>query len=203
MVKAIAFDIGGVLIELDLDRCIHAFRDILGFERITELLDPSHQKGIYGEMEAGRLGADHFRELILAESRPGCTKADVDRAMAALLVGMPEATVRVVKDLQTRYPLYLLSNNNPISMARTYAIFRENGIEPKTAFKGEFISWEMQLMKPSQACYREVIRRIGLPAREILFVDDNATNVEAAREAGLQARYYIPGSDLSLLLADL
>lgn len=203
MVKAIAFDIGGVLIELDLDRCIHAFRDILGFERITELLDPSHQKGIYGEMEAGRLGADHFRELILAESRPGCTKADVDRAMAALLVGMPEATVRVVKDLQTRYPLYLLSNNNPISMARTYAIFRENGIEPKTAFKGEFISWEMQLMKPSQACYREVIRRIGLPAREILFVDDNANNVEAAREAGLQARYYIPGSDLSLLLADL
>ena len=203
MVKAIAFDIGGVLIELDLDRCIHAFRDILGFERITELLDPSHQKGIYGEMEAGRLGADHFRELILAESRPGCTKADVDRAMAALLVGMPEATVRVVKDLQTRYPLYLLSNNNPISMARTYAIFRENGIEPKTAFKGEFISWEMQLMKPSQACYREVIRRIGLPAREILFVDDKANNVEAAREAGLQARYYIPGSDLSLLLADL
>ena len=203
MVKAIAFDIGGVLIELDLDRCIHAFRDILGFERITELLDPSHQKGIYGEMEAGRLGADHFRELILAESRPGCTKADVDRAMAALLVGMPEATVRVVKDLQTRYPLYLLSNNNPISMARTYAIFRENGIEPKTAFKGEFISWEMQLMKPSQACYREVIRRIGLPAREILFVDDNANNVEAAREAGLQARYYIPGSDLSLLFADL
>lgn len=203
MVKAIAFDIGGVLIELDLDRCIHAFRDILGFDRITELLDPSHQKGIYGEMEAGRLGADHFRELILAESRPGCTKADVDRAMAALLVGMAEATVRVVKDLQTRYPLYLLSNNNPISMARTYAIFRENGIEPKTAFKGEFISWEMQLMKPSQACYREVIRRIGLPAREILFVDDNANNVEAAREAGLQARYYIPGSDLSLLLADL
>ena len=203
MVKAIVFDIGGVLIDLDLDRCIHAFREILGFERITELLDPSHQKGIYGEMEAGRLSADHFRELILAESRPGCTPEDVNRAMAALLVQMPSATAKLVKELATRYPLYLLSNNNSISMARIHAIFRENGIDPDTTFRHEFISCDMKLMKPSQACYREVIWRIGLPAQEILFIDDNAANVDAAREAGMQARYYIPGSDLSLLLADL
>lgn len=117
MVKAIVFDIGGVLVDLDLNRCIRAFREILGFERITEILDASHQKGIYGDMEAGLLSADRFRELILAESRPGCTGADVDRAMAALLTGVPEATAQVVKDLSARYPLYLLSNNNPISMA--------------------------------------------------------------------------------------
>ena len=54
MIKAIVFDIGGVLIGLDLGRCIQAFQDILGYYRITELLDPYHQKGIYGEMEAGR-----------------------------------------------------------------------------------------------------------------------------------------------------
>ena len=200
-IKAILFDIGGVLVELDLDRCIRAFREILGFERITDLLDPSHQKGIYGEMEAGRLSAERFRELILAESRPGCTPEDVDRAMAALLVGVPPVTARVVLDLQQRYPLYLLSNNNPISMARTWELFRECGIDE--AFSGQFISWEMQLMKPSAACFEEVIRRVGLPAGEILFVDDNEANVLAARAVGLQARYYIPGSDLSLLLADL
>ena len=204
MPKAIVFDIGGVLIGLNMGRCIEAFRSGLGFERITQLLDPYHQKGIYGELEGGRLSEQHFKDLVIAESRPGTKPKDVEWAMGELLDWkMDPRSVQAVKNLAGRYPLYLLTNNNPISMARTYAIFRENGIEPKTAFKGEFISWEMQLMKPSQACYREVIRRIGLPAREILFVDDNANNVEAAREAGLQARYYIPGSDLSLLLADL
>ena len=49
MVKAIVFDIGGVLIDLDPGRCIRAFREILGYERITEILDPCHQKGIYGD----------------------------------------------------------------------------------------------------------------------------------------------------------
>ena len=173
MVKAIVFDIGGVLVDLDLNRCIRAFREILGFERITEILDASHQKGIYGDMEAGLLSADRFRELILAESRPGCTGADVDRAMAALLTGVPEATAQVVKDLSARYPLYLLSNNNPISMARTYELLRGVGIHPETAFRGQFTSCEMKLLKPTQECYREVQRRIGLPAGEILFIDDN------------------------------
>ena len=140
MAKAIVFDIGGVLIELSPEACVRAFREILGFERITEILDPSHQKGIYGDMEAGILPADEFRRLILAESRPGCTPADVDRAMAALLVGMREDTVQTIRRLSGHYPLYLLSNNNPISMARTYEIMRENGIEPTTAFKGQFIS---------------------------------------------------------------
>ena len=43
MIKAIVFDIGGVLIGLDLGRCINAFREDLGFDQITALLDPCHR----------------------------------------------------------------------------------------------------------------------------------------------------------------
>lgn len=81
MPKAIVFDIGGVLIGLNMSRCIEAFRSTLGFERITELLDPYHQKGIYGELEGGRLSEQHFKELVIAESRPGTKPQDVEYAM--------------------------------------------------------------------------------------------------------------------------
>ena len=202
MVKAIVFDIGGVLIGLNLGRCIHAFQEILGFYRITELLDPYHQKGIYGDMEAGILSADDFRSQVLKDSRPGCKPSDVDRCMGALLCPMTEDTVNTVKELGTRYPLYLLSNNNPIAMALINEEFRRNGIDPESFFTDQFISSEMKLLKPSREIYDEAVRRIGLPAGEILFIDDNETNVQAAREAGLQARLYVPGSKLSTLLAD-
>ena len=202
MARAILLDIGGVLIGLNLSRCIQAFRSILGFERITELLDPYHQKGIYGDLEAGVLTPQHFRELILAESRPGCVLADVDKAMHALLVPeMDPRTLAAVKDLSTRYPLYLVSNNNPISMSHIRAVFRANGLDERI-FREEFISCDMKLMKPSAAFYREVVRRVGLPAGELLFVDDNATNVEGARAMGMEARLYVPGTDLGALLAD-
>ena len=202
MAKAIVFDIGGVLIGLNMDACIRAFRQRLGFERITELLDPCHQKGIYGEMEAGKVSADDFRAYVLSESRPGCRPEDVDLAMKTLLSGMPEDTVKTVKDLSARYPLYLLSNNNAISMAHIYALFRENGIEPETTFRDAFLSYQMRLMKPSRAIYDEAARRIGLPTEEILFIDDSLTNVRAAQEAGWEARLYVPGEELSALLKD-
>lgn len=202
MIKAIVFDIGGVLVGLDLGRCIHAFQEILGYDRITSLLDPYHQKGIYGDMEGGLISADDFHRLVLAESRPGCTPADVDRCMGALITGMAPDTVRTVKDMAKRYPLYLLSNNNPIAMGIINGMFRDNGIEPSTTFKSQFLSYEMRLLKPSQAIYQATIKGIGLPAEEILFIDDNETNVLAAREAGMQARLYIPGTPLSALLSD-
>jgi len=202
MTKAIVFDIGGVLVGLDLGRCIHAFQEILGYDRITSLLDPYHQKGIYGDMEGGLISADDFHRLVLAESRPGCTPADVDRCMGALITGMAPDTVRTVKELAKRYPLYLLSNNNPIAMGIINGMFRDNGIEPSTTFKSQFLSYEMRLLKPSQAIYLATIKGIGLPAEEILFIDDNETNVLAAREAGMQARLYIPGTPLSALLSD-
>lgn len=202
MIKAIVFDIGGVLIGLNLDRCIRTFQEVLGYRRITELLDPYHQKGIYGEMEAGNLSADGFRAEVLRESRPGCRPEDVDRCMYSLLEGMDPDTVETVKALRGRYPLYLLSNNNPIAMKRILEMFRENGLEPETTFRDQFISSEMKLQKPSREIYEESVRRTGLPAGEILFIDDNETNVAAAREAGMQARLFAPGMKLSQLLAD-
>ncbi|MBR1569503.1 MAG: HAD family phosphatase [Bacteroidales bacterium] len=203
MTKAIVFDLGGVLIDLDPDRCIQAFREILGFERITELLDPCHQKGIYGDMEAGILSADEFRRQILAESRPGCTPEDVDRSMAALLVGMAPYKVQLLQELSARYPLYALSNNNDISMARFHQIFEEMGLDWKHIFREELISCNLKMLKPGPEIFREAVRRIGYAPEEILFVDDSMRNIDGAQAVGIQAAYYEQGADLRLIFKDL
>lgn len=203
MIKAIVFDMGGVLIDLDVENCIRAFKEILGFDRITEILDPSHQKGIYGDMEAGLVSAEEFRAAILSESRPGCTAEDVDRSMAALLVGIEPYKVDLLNRLALRYPLYVLSNNNEISMARFHAIFEEAGLAWWRLFREEFVSCRMKMLKPGQEIFRECTRRMGFSPEEILFIDDSMRNVEAAREAGWQAAYYRQGSDLRLIFEGL
>ena len=67
MIKAIVFDLGGVLFDLDTDACIRAFREGLGFEKIVEILDKCHQKGIIGQLECGDLSADEFRAEVLPD----------------------------------------------------------------------------------------------------------------------------------------
>lgn len=198
MTKAIVFDIGGVLVSLDQKRCIEAFKSVLGFDRITELLDPYVQKGIYGELEEGTLPPEEFRARVLAESRPGSRPEDVDRCMYALLDGVTESTVSAVKSVAGRYPLYILSNNNPISMVFCQQAMDKAGIG--NLFTDKFISCDMKMLKPSEAFYREVIRRVGAAPEEILFIDDSLTNVKAARAVGIDARWLEPGMPLSQLL---
>ncbi|MBR6305705.1 MAG: HAD family phosphatase [Bacteroidales bacterium] len=198
MIKAILFDIGGVLVGLDMERSIRAFKEVLGYERITEILDPCHQKGIYGDLETGILSADDFRSAILAESRPGSRPEDVDRCMWALLAGVSPETAAAVRSVYGLYPLYLLSNNNPINMVACHKALDDAGIGGM--FDGEFISWEMKMLKPSAEFYREVIRRLGLAPEDTLFIDDSASNVEGARAVGIDARLLEPGTPLSSLL---
>ena len=202
MIRAIVFDLGGVLIDLDAERSIRAFREILGYEKITELLDLSHQKGIYGEMEAGRITADEFRAEVLRESRPGCTPEDVDRAMAGLLVGMDPAKVPLLHALAEKYPIYGLSNNNEISVVLMHRIYDEVGLDWKRVFRKEFISSRMKMMKPSREIFDAAAAEIGFPPEEILFVDDSQRNVDGARAAGWQAVLYRQGTDLGECVAN-
>lgn len=196
MIRAIILDLGGVLIDLDLDACRKAFKEVLGFHKIDEILDPCHQKGIYSDLEEGRISVDEFRRQVLLDSRPGSDPQDVDRCMEALLVGMDAGKIPYLYEMAGRYEVYALTNNNPIAMHRFCEIYAENGFDSTRVFRKEFISSEMKLLKPDPRIFQAVLQDIGIPAAETLFVDDSPRSVEAARGVGMNAVHYVPGTDL-------
>ena len=71
MKKALVFDMGGVLVDLDIEGCKAAFKRLLGYHKIDEIIDPCHQKGIIGDLEGGILSSEEFRSIVLSESAPG------------------------------------------------------------------------------------------------------------------------------------
>lgn len=194
---------GGVLVDLDVEDCKNAFKQLLGYHKIDELIDPCHQKGIYGDLEEGTMSAEDFRDAVLRDSFPGSRPELVDEAMWHILSGINPYKAELLNRLAGSYDLYLLSNNNPVCMPRSRKLFEQAGVPLDKVFRKCFLSYEMRALKPSEAFYRSVISQIGLPSDQMLFIDDSQKNVDGALAAGLPSVYYEPGTDLSALLAEV
>lgn len=203
MIKTIIFDLGGVLIDLDIVACIRACKEEIGFDKAAELLDPCHQKGIFQRLEAGEVSAQEFADEVLKMCRPGTSVEQVAHAFRKLLVGVDPKKVELLKELGRKYDLYLLSNNNEISMVESRRLFEELGIPMDQIFKKLFLSHEMHLLKPSDEIFQEAIAQIGAEPSEMLFVDDSQINVDAAIRNGMQAICYKPGTCLRTALSEV
>jgi HAD superfamily hydrolase (TIGR01509 family) len=57
------------------------------------------------------------------------------------------------------------------------------------AFAYRFLSFELGLVKPDREIYDAVAGRLPVKRGRVLFLDDNAVNVEAAQAAGFEARH--------------
>lgn len=210
MIKVLVFDLGGVLLDLDLEACYKSCREKLGFERVDEFVGPCHQKGLFMELEAGNITAEKFYQGVLAMSAPGKTPQDVNDAFRPFLIGLADYKVPLLKELSQKYDLYLLSNNNAMTWPFAVEEFEHKGLPIYSVFKKAFLSFEMHCLKPGDTIYQKAISEIQrlsgtsdspVQPSEMLFIDDSPINVEAARRNGMQAAHYIQGDDLRALLS--
>jgi glucose-1-phosphatase len=95
-----------------------------------------------------------------------------------------EGAVELVDQVQSRVPAAFLSNMNSFQWAANY-----EGIPLTEAFAFRFLSFELGLVKPDAAIFAAVANRLPVPRHRVLFLDDNAVNVEAAEEAGFVAAH--------------
>ena len=197
MIKAVVFDMGGVIVRLDMDTCIANFKKLAGFEDIEDYLDRFHQKGFISDLEEGLTEPEDFYRECLRHSRPGTTEETARYCFCSLLDGVEQDSIELIRSLRGRYDLYVLSNNNPISRAYFCDMLRKNGLDPDVVFKKQFYSYEMKMLKPAKAVYEHVINGIGAKPEEILFIDDARDNIEAAQAAGITTLWLRPGMDIA------
>jgi len=70
------------------------------------------------------------------------------------------------------------------------ALYMRANLGYDTLFDAEFYSCDLRLAKPDPAYFQAILTHLSLPAATVLFIDDNALNVEGAQTAGLQAAHH-------------
>lgn len=203
MIKAVIFDIGGVIVGLDFDRAVRSFKEKAGFETIDQYLDPWHQKGFFRDLESGALSEEDFYTKCLPLCKPGVDKEIFYTCLDDFLTDIDEDKVELIKKLHEKYDLYLLSNNNPISMRCVESMFERYGIAMDKYFKKRFISSEMKMVKPDLEIYEAAIAGTGCAPDELFFIDDSKINVDTASSLGIHTCFYTCKEDFISSLSSL
>jgi putative hydrolase of the HAD superfamily len=108
-----------------------------------------------------------------------------------LLDGTNKDTVELIKAIKGKYKLYILSNNNPISLNLLGEELAKEGLDIDETFEKKFCSFQLKTQKPGKEIYLKALEGIGCDPSEILFIDDSPANLKTAQELGIQTlRYY-------------
>ena len=196
-IRNIIFDLGGVILDIDFKRTEKAFID-LGVTNFGELFGLGHAESFFLDHEAGRITDEQFLASLQRLAKHSLQAEVVQAAWNALLISFPPERIELLRELKTRYRLFLLSNTNAIHVAAFQKIYQDafqNGTLDEL-FEKVYYSHKIQLRKPNKEIYEHVLKDKNLKPEETLFIDDALVNVEAARHTGMQAIHLTPGTTI-------
>lgn len=186
-IKNIIFDLGGVIINLSVEKTHQAFAALSGLS-LDEVKQLVHHGAFFQQYEKGLLSDADFRNHLRTSLNLNADDADLDRAWNAMLLNIPMERIRLLEDLKFRFNLFLLSNTNNIHLqcfnSQVKQLTGHSAIDHY--FHQAYYSHLVKMSKPDVEIYKHVLDLNGLIPHETIFLDDNKDNLVGANKAGIQ-----------------
>ncbi len=203
-IKNIIFDLGGVIINLDIPKTISEFNKLTNkpFESIYTQL---HQSPIFDLFDKGQISeADFFFELNNSIGQP-LTHKQLLNAWNAMLLDFPIHRLELLNQLKQRYRIFLLSNTNEAHITQfENDLYQQHGyknLEP--FFEKVYYSCRMNMRKPDREIFDFVLQENTLNASETIFIDDSPQHIEGALKTGINAHLLSKEKDIKSLIERL
>ncbi len=180
-IRCVVFDVGGVLVELT------------GAQELLKLTGEKYRsEAALGEAwirspvvrsyESGRCSRRAFARKIVDELELPIAADQFIERFSSWANGLFPGAKQLLEQVKRNYPIACLSNTNELHWPHQRDADYLNNI-----FDNMFLSYQMGMVKPDQEIYLSMIDLLGFPPGQILFIDDNQVNIDAAYNVGLQA----------------
>ncbi len=181
--RVVLLDLGGVIIDIDPRACFVSWASAAGVE-VATIAPRWAVDDAYKAFETGEIGFDEYYHHLSRRLGITLTRQQWQTGWNELLRDPFSEVAAILPRLAREIPLYVFSNTNPVHQ-EAFQFRCRGALAP---IRKIYTSWEIGLRKPAVESYRAVADDIGVAPSDILFVDDNADNVAAARTAGLDGR---------------
>ena len=196
-IRAVVFDLGGVLIDWNPRYLYRKLfdGDEAGMEAfLGTVCTPAWNE----EQDGGRAFADAVALLVARHPTQAALIEAYHTRWEEMLAGPITGSVEILAALKARRtPLYALTNWS----AEKFPIARRR-FDFLQWFDGIVVSGEIRLKKPDPAIFRHMLDRFGLAAGETLFIDDSERNVAGAQAAGMTSLLFRSPEELRTELAE-
>jgi putative hydrolase of the HAD superfamily len=199
-IDAILFDLGGVFITIDYQATIDAFEK-LGFENAQHLYSQAEQAILFEKYETGKISTPHFINNLLKLSNSNPSPNQIVKAWNSMIGDFSIESITLLKNLQSKYRLFMLSNTNELHMDLVKRKWQEIENAPmESFFEKVHFSHQLGLRKPYPNTFLEVCKINNLDPVKTLFIDDSIQHIVGAQKAGLQTIYLKKITDLAFEL---
>jgi putative hydrolase of the HAD superfamily len=185
MIRAVALDVGNVLIGLEFERVFRAASRLTGLpeeEMRRRLRDP----GLARDYETGRMSSLEFSERFRHLLGLTISFDELGALWSDMFADEPLVDESLLVAVKRRCPLLAASNTNEMHfnhLLSKYPLFR--------LFDELVLSYQVGAMKPDAAFFEALLERSGRRPEEIFFTDDVEANVEGARLLGIDAEVFV------------
>ena len=184
-IDALLFDLGRVLIDIDMTRIHDAWAAHAGVP--VERLHRRHAQVISSDVfhghERGTVSDAAFFAHLRQTLDIDISDAQFLEGWNAIFIGEMAGVRDCLARVSAKLPLFVFSNTNAAHVA-FWSVHFADLLRP---FEKVYVSNTLGHRKPEAAAFAAVVADMGVPAERVLFFDDAAGNVSGAQAAGLHA----------------
>lgn len=200
-IKTIVFDLGNVIIDLDIERTWSSLEHHLGsdfFEKIKKIYP---EGDLFIDYEVGRISEKTFFDTLQATAEHPLSIRTLMEAWNAMLLTINPERFTLLLRLKKKYNVFLLSNTNA-----THVNFVDGYLQTVHGFSIQefntryfhrvYYSHLIGLRKPNRNIYDFVVQDASIIPSETLFIDDNSDNIKGVVEAGWHGYLHSIGEEI-------
>ena len=193
--STVLFDLGNVLASWNVAPRIEEYARRSGLTE-SEVLERLSTDDFWIETDRGMFSADEMEMRICELLGESFSREELLRLQALAFTVRPEV-LAIAKRVSERRPTGILTNNAPLLEEALPIHFPEL----VDTFDPILFSFQFGHVKPERAIFEAVQAHLGVPANEILLLDDTAGHVAAASASGWDTIHYQSASQLRNSLA--
>ena len=190
--RAVIFDIGRVLVKLDLARAIEGLSQGVSLSP-AELWSAIEKDPRWHDWQEGRISPHDWHLHITKRLGSPLKFEEFCEAWNRTLDPVPLQSDDLFAAIAKKHKLALLSNTDPIHVAHLESNFSFFRFFPRPA---RIYSCSVRASKPSPVVFQAALKAVKTQASQAVFIDDIFEYVQVARSLGLQAIHYLNPSQL-------